>query len=170
MKNDSIVLTDVLSVITDKQQLSSNLLSPSGKMLPEGTFFKFQGAVIMRKPIQTGAKPYPSVVINYGKDATNLDLQMGVSPNFLSGTYFDVPMDDEGKPVLDSEGKILSERKNVETLWRESGLDIMEYIANNKGQIFVIKNDLTYNAKSFSKETVFSKVLLNYALYVPAKK
>lgn len=89
--------------------------------------------------------------------------QLPISSRVFLGNYFEVTKDKDGKPQFDTNGKIKTTPKSIETPYRSSGLNIFDFVENNQNTTFISTKPILYDALVFgTNDTIKTKTQMTY--------
>ena len=147
---------DKVTIITDAKDLKSSALNSIGFSVPKNEKFQVLGVVEVQ---QNGdIQPFQAVMVKIESNQK----QLPVSSRVFQGTYFEVVKKD-GQPVIDTDGKIKTQMKQIDTPFRKSGLNLIEFCEKFKENTFVATNPIQYESLQFGTDsTIRPKSIMTY--------
>lgn len=136
---------------------SAGANEPNG-VLPKGS--KFQLVTYAMLPGIQDGKPYEGFLVQLENGR-----QTGISARVFLGNYFEVAKDKNGVPILLSDGSIRTDLKTVDSPFRKSGLNAIDFLSANEDTIFTVAKPVDYQALRFgSKDEIRPKSQMIYTI------
>jgi hypothetical protein len=140
---------------TSKEDINSSAsLNTPGFTVPEKVKFSLVKA---GKITMENLEPFEGVLVQLESGR-----QLPISSRVFLGNYFEVVKKDD-KPVFDANGKVSTTPKSIDTPFRNSGLNIFDFVEQNHDTVFIGTKPVKYSALVFgTNDVVKEKTQMTY--------